>query len=273
MRLPLPGPRRDRASRGTASKRAFAGRLHIAGSLAALVVALAGCGGSDDSVSIVNPTNGATVEPTFTVNVTQKGEGHLHFALDDGKYDHPKYSGPNGKLAVKLGVDGKYSPSTQPTITYQNIPAGPHKLEVFLAGNDHSNAGPKASVLFNVSPGQPGVSIDAPPQGSRIGGTFTARVTLENFEIDPSGIGKANEQGKGHLHFALDDGKFDHPKYSGADGRRAVKFGTDGTYSPAVRPRITYRHIPPGAHALEVYLANNDRSRAGAEAKTSFTVK
>jgi hypothetical protein len=232
----------------------------------ALAAAFSGCGGSKGSVSILSPTAGETVEPTFTANVSlkdfeidptavgkanEKGKGHLHFVLDGGKY----------------------SDSVEPVFNYENISAGPHTLEVFLANNDHSNAGPKASVTFNVAPAQVGVSIDRPREGSKTGGTFTAKVTLENFQIDRRALGKDNEMGKGHLHFALDDGRYDHPKYSGANGRLAVKLGVDGMYSPSFKPTITYRHIPAGAHALVVYLANNDLSRAGAEARASFTVR
>jgi hypothetical protein len=30
--------------------------------------------------------------------------------MDGGKYDFPKHSGANGRLATQLGVQGKYSP-------------------------------------------------------------------------------------------------------------------------------------------------------------------
>ncbi len=54
------------------------------------------------------------------------GQGHLHFQMDKGKFDFPKYSGANGQLAVKLGVAGTYSPAVKPTITYRNLPKGKH---------------------------------------------------------------------------------------------------------------------------------------------------
>ena len=76
--------------------------------------------------------------------------GHLHFSMDKGKYDYPKYSGANGKLAVKLGIAGKYSPAVTRTITYSNLPKGTHTLVAFLANNDHSAVGPKASLTFTV---------------------------------------------------------------------------------------------------------------------------
>ena len=71
----------------------------------------------------------------------------------------------------------------------------------------------------------------------------------------------------------LDEGKFDAPKYSGANGKLAQKLGVVGSYSPAVVPRITYTRIPPGQHKLEVYLANNDHTNTGVEAETEFATK
>ena len=60
------------------------------------------------------------------------------------------YSGANGKLAVKLGVQGKYSPSVKPVITYKGLPTGGYKLEVYVANNDHTNTGAEASTTFKV---------------------------------------------------------------------------------------------------------------------------
>jgi hypothetical protein len=71
--------------------------------------------------------------------------------MDEGKDDQPQYSGANGQLAVKLGVQGRYSPSVTPTITYRGLPKGKHKLEVYLANNDHSNTGVEAATSFTLS--------------------------------------------------------------------------------------------------------------------------
>jgi hypothetical protein len=116
------------------------------------------------------------------------------------------------------------------------------------------------------------VSFISPTDGEMTGDSVTAEVELSGFEIDAVGVGKANEPNKGHLHFSLDGGKYDHPKYSGANGDLAVKLGVDGMYSPSVEPTITYEGLPKGEHTLEVDLANNDHSEAGATASTTFTV-
>jgi hypothetical protein len=139
------------------------------------MLGVAACGDDDEdgasseksgaTVSFVSPTDGAMEDNEVTAEVELDGfeinsadvgmaampnEGHLHFSLDGGKFDKPKYSGANGELAVKLGVDGKYSPSTEPTITYSGLPKGEHTLEVALANNDHSDTGTTASTTFTV---------------------------------------------------------------------------------------------------------------------------
>ncbi len=78
------------------------------------------------------------------------GKGHLHFQVDGGKYDYEKYSGPNGALAAKLGIAGKYSPSVTPKVTYTGLPKGKHTAMVFLVNNDHSNTGSSAKLVFMV---------------------------------------------------------------------------------------------------------------------------
>ena len=288
----------------------------VAVGTAALSLVAAGCGSSSSSsadttgagastaattpagspaVAIVSPADGASVSQPVTLKAEltdfqingadvgmppKTGEGHLHWEMDGGKYDLPKYSGPNGQLAVKLGVQGKYSPSVTPTITYKNLPAGKHTVEVYLANNDHSEVGPKAKASFTVTggggagtAGKSSVSFVMPAKGSSVSGAVTATVRVSGFTLSPSTVGKPAKAGQGHLHFSLDDGKYDLPKYSGANGQLAVKLGVQGKYSTSVTPTITYKNLPAGKHTLEVYLANNDHSNVGPEAKTTFTVK
>ena len=123
--------------------------------------------------------------------------------------------------------------------------------------------------------GAPGANVAfvKPKAGSTSGSTVSVKVKVTGFKFAPKAVGQPAKQGEGHLHFALDGGKFDHPKYSGANGQLAVKLGVAGKYSPSVTPTITYSLLPKGKHELEVYLANNDHSNTGVEAKTSFTVK
>jgi hypothetical protein len=124
-----------------------------------------------------------------------------------------------------------------------------------------------------VAAGTPSVHFVSPKAGAVTGSTATFRVGLTNFTLDPQDVGKRNKPNKGHLHFQMDGGKFDYPKYSGANGRLAVKLGIAGKYSPAVTPSITYSHLPKGKHHLVVFLANNDHSPVGPKASLSFTVR
>jgi hypothetical protein len=119
-----------------------------------------------------------------------------------------------------------------------------------------------------------GVAFTKPKPGSSVsGGKVVATVKLKNFKLDPKAVGKPPQPGKGHVHFSMDNGKFDFPKYSGANGKLAKKLGVQGKYSPSVTPSITYKGLPKGKHTLQVQLANNDHSNAGASAKVSFKVK
>lgn len=121
--------------------------------------------------------------------------------------------------------------------------------------------------------GKPSVAFVKPSAGATTRSTVTFTVKLTNFELDPKDVGKQNKSHRGHLHFQMDGGKFDFPKYSGANGVLATKLGIAGKYSPSVTPSITYSHLPPGKHRLLVILANNDHSAAGATASIRFTVR
>jgi hypothetical protein len=119
----------------------------------------------------------------------------------------------------------------------------------------------------------PQVSFTSPGSGAAIGSTFTAKIDVADFDLDAANVGKKSAEGRGHLHFSLDGGKYDNAKFSGANGKLAEQLGTDGKYSPSVTPEITYSGIPAGKHTLVVDLANNDHSDQGEKATTTFTVK
>jgi plastocyanin len=116
------------------------------------------------------------------------------------------------------------------------------------------------------------VAFVSPAPGAHVSGPVNVKVKVSNFTLDAAAVGKKPQKGHGHLHFSMDGGKFDQPKYSGANGELAVKLGVNGKYSPSVTPSITYKHLPKGKHKLEVYLANNDHSSTGVESSVSFTV-
>lgn len=120
---------------------------------------------------------------------------------------------------------------------------------------------------------KPAVTFAAPAAGATIGNEFTAKVDLSYFTLNGKTVGKTPVDGEGHLHFSLDDGKYDYEKYSGANGKLGAQLGVDGKYSPSVAPEITYKRVPAGRHTLTVLLANNDHSDVGGKSTVDFTVK
>ncbi|HYH46656.1 MAG TPA: hypothetical protein VEG34_13305 [Thermoanaerobaculia bacterium] len=103
------------------------------------------------------------------------GEGHLRFSLNrvpdcvdpeklqkalnsptgrgrflGRSFDYPKYSGPNGLLALLAGSAGLYSPSTQPEIFYERLPPGFYRLTINLALNDGSPTPYNAVTNFEI---------------------------------------------------------------------------------------------------------------------------
>jgi hypothetical protein len=113
----------------------------------------------------------------------QLGEGHLRFSLNrvpdcvdpvkltraeespvgrgrlvGASFDFPRYSGPNGALAERIGSSGSYSPATRPEIYYHDLPAGFYRLVITLAQNNGSPTPYHAVTNFQIlpPPGHPG---------------------------------------------------------------------------------------------------------------------
>lgn len=122
------------------------------------------------------------------------------------------------------------------------------------------------------SAAMPSAKFVAPKQ-MEVKSKVTFTVQLKSFKIDAKSVGMANAANRGHLHFSLDKGKYDFPKYSGANGKLAQQLGIAGKYSPAVTPSITYANLPKGKHTITVFLVNNDHSDTGAKASMAFVVK
>ena len=146
-------------------------------------------------------------------------------------------------------------------------------LAVAMAGCGSSKKSSSTSATQSPSGPKIGVTFTKPTPNEKLGTTVTATVHVTNFKLDPKAVGKPPQPGKGHLHFSMDGGKFDYPKYSGANGLLAKKLGVTGKYSPSVTPTIKYRGLPKGKHTVSVQLANNDHSNAGASAEVTFKVK
>lgn len=109
---------------------------------------------SANKVTVTIKTKGFTIDAKNVGKTPKAGRGHEHFAMDNGKYDQPKFSGANGKLAKQLGVNGKYSPSVNDRVVYTGLPKGKHTITVFLVKNSHANygnSGAKKTITFTVS--------------------------------------------------------------------------------------------------------------------------
>jgi hypothetical protein len=108
------------------------------------------------------------------------------------------------------------------------------------------------------------------------GKTVVVTVKTKNFTIDAKDVGKKPIAGKGHEHFSMDKGKYDYPKYSGANGKLAQQLGTQGKYSPSVNNKVTYTGLPAGKHTVTVFLVRNNHTNytnAGAKKTITITVK
>lgn len=107
----------------------------------------------------------------------QLGEGHIRFGLNrvpncvdpvklqraiespfghgrlvGPSFDFPRYSGPNGTLAERIGAAGSYSPATRPEIYYHDLPPGFYRLIINLAQNDGSTTPFHAVTNFQILP-------------------------------------------------------------------------------------------------------------------------
>ena len=101
------------------------------------------------------------------------------------------------------------------------------------------------------------------------GSTVTFTV---NFKLDLKHVGMTKMANHGHLHFQMDGGKFDFPKYSGANGKLAAQLGIVGNYSPSIAPTITYKHLREGqAHSPS--SSRTTTTRRSARRRHAFTVR
>jgi hypothetical protein len=116
---------------------------------------------SDRAVVVKARVRNFTLAPGNFGGEPQLGEGSLRFALNrvpdcvvpvkleraetsplgrgrliGASFDFPRYSGPNGILAERIGASGSYSPATRPEIFYRDLPAGFYRLVVTLARNN-----------------------------------------------------------------------------------------------------------------------------------------
>jgi hypothetical protein len=67
-------------------------------------------------------------------------------------FDFPRYAGPNGALAARIGSTGSYSPATRPEIYYHGLPPGFYRLVIVLAQNNGAATPYHAVTNFEILP-------------------------------------------------------------------------------------------------------------------------
>jgi hypothetical protein len=72
--------------------------------------------------------------------------------LVGASFDFPRYAGPNGVLAERIGSAGSYSPATRPEIYYHALKPGFYRLVITLAQNDGSPTPFHAVTNFQILP-------------------------------------------------------------------------------------------------------------------------
>lgn len=147
-------------------------------------------------------------------------------------------------------------------------------------------------------PGQPSIEIVSPRNGARqTSHAVVVKATVRNFRLAPRQFGRDPQLGEGHIRFSLNrvpdcvdpvkllhaiespigkgrlvGASFDYPRYAGPNGVLAELIGTAGSYSPATRPEIFYRDLPPGFYRLIVNLAQNSGATTSVHAVTNFQI-
>ncbi len=132
---------------------------------------------TDKAVVVKARIRNFTLAPRRFGGEPQLGEGNIRFSLNrvpdcvdpvklqraeespvgrgrliGASFDFPRYSGPNGVLAERIGSTGSYSPATRPEIYYHELPAGFYRLVVTLARNNGATTPYHAVTNFQILP-------------------------------------------------------------------------------------------------------------------------
>jgi hypothetical protein len=179
------------------------------------------------------------------------------------------------------------------TIVAFALAAAAVALMLVFGSKESSKAEPKPP-----APGEPSVEIVSPRNGARQNAhAVVVKVDVQNFHLAPAQFGRDPQLGEGHLRFSLNrvpncvdpvklqraidsplgkgrlvGASFDFPRYSGPNGVLAERLGAAGSYSPATRPEIFYRGLPPGFYRLIVSLAQNNGAATPTHAVTNFQI-
>jgi hypothetical protein len=95
--------------------------------------------------------------------------------LNGKSFDYPRYAGPNGVLAERIGSAGSFSPATRPEIYYHDLLPGFYRLIVNLAQNNHAITPSHAVTNFQILP-RPGHGPKPCPAGKVSSAKAAARL-------------------------------------------------------------------------------------------------
>ncbi|HEX8753995.1 MAG TPA: hypothetical protein VF731_11320 [Solirubrobacterales bacterium] len=91
-------------------------------------------------------------------------------------FDYPRYAGPNGVLAERIGSAGSFSPATRPEIFYHDLLPGFYRLVVNLAQNNTDVTRFHAVTNFQILP-PPGHPTKPCPKGKIPSAKAAARLS------------------------------------------------------------------------------------------------
>lgn len=228
---------------------------------------------SGAKLSVLSPTKGDVVTSNaltadvqlddfkidcrFAGTPNQDGIGHYHVMLD-------------GKLIDMFCKD-------RATVSLQNVPAGPHELEVVPAVNDHTDdlpqekkisftykpADPAAEIKAVANPGTPAVTVVSPKSGATVSGGFDFVIEPKNLRLSCALYGKNNLAGYGHWHANVDStkkGMMGMATMLGMSCRRSFHVSLAG--------------IAPGKHTFFAILEDNQHAPTpAATASVSLNVR
>jgi hypothetical protein len=214
-----------------------------------------------------------------------RGRGHIHFALDGGRFDRSPHVTVTGALAKEAtAARGRYTPSARPRITYRGLPQGRHTLVATLVDSLHRRVGTPARTAFTVAQtGPPTIEFGPVPVCPcglpAVPTTYTFVLKLANFTLSADGLGQRAAQGVGHVHFVMDGGRLDIPAHNGSNysnapaALAAEAARASGSYSPSVRGSFTYANMASGHHVLRASLVDNMDRPVGVSAELEFDVQ
>ena len=175
--------------------------------------AISGCGGTEGTVSFVEPIDGASVtspfwvtmessenlwiEPAFAeMSYTEDGSGHFSIIVDDTTPANPD-------LMIKP-TETSYNFSKGQKSAMLSLPKGQHTLTLYFTKTNrlpYSDPYISQTITVNVTE-QRAVKITEPVDRAQVVSPFTLKIATEGIELEPASAGVS--EGSGHHHILVD---------------------------------------------------------------------